>query len=166
MSGFTQRRVSETEEHPDAIGSPMTWGAASAMLPLVSRIAADLVQHENRLAALSPEKARLDARRRQLDWAGRSRRYHLDQEIAAIEGELRQCRSELQSLGVSVLDPRTGLVGFPTIVNDRRAFFSWQPGEAALACWNYAGDSDRQPVPESWTRPVRETRRGRSRSQR
>jgi hypothetical protein len=41
-------------------------------------------------------------------------------------------------------------------VNDRRAYFSWQPGEEGLLFWNYADDFTRRPVPESWTEAPRE----------
>jgi hypothetical protein len=126
------------------------------MLPLVGRIAADVVHHRGRLAALQPEQARLERNRKNLTWPERSRRYRIQDEIAALEKELQEALAELGSLGVVLLDAATGLVGFPTIVNDRRAFFSWKPGEDGLNFWNYAEDLFRQPVPESWTRPLRD----------
>jgi hypothetical protein len=168
MSGFTERRAPEAPQRSGGHGVVLTWDAGCAMLPLVGRIAADLARLEAELADLRPEKARLDARRLQLDWPGRARRYELDREIAAAEADLRGCRAELDALGVAVLDGPSGLVGFPTIVNDRPAYFSWRPGEETLAYWNFADDLERRPVPEHWTHPPREPRagKGRSRSQR
>src|SRR5262245_46478950 len=128
MSGFTERGVPGASELSGGHGAVLTWGAGQAMLPLVGRIAADVAEQAGRLARLRPEKARLDARRRTLDWPGRSRRYELEREIAQVEAELSRFRGELDGLGVALLDAATGLVGFPTIVNDRPAYFSWQPG--------------------------------------
>ena len=62
---------------------------------------------------------------------------------------------------MALLHGPTGLVGFPTVVNDRPAYFSWRPGEAKLAYWNYADDLLRRPVPEAWMRPTKEKERER-----
>jgi len=134
----------------------LTWGTSHAMLPLVGRIAADVVCYQNRLAELQPEQARLERHRRTLTWPERSRRYRIQDEIADLEKGMQEAFTELGGLGVALLDARSGLVGFPTIVNDRRAYFSWKPGEDGLNFWNYADDLFRQPVPESWTSPTRE----------
>jgi hypothetical protein len=162
MNGFTERRAPGTER-PGQNDRVLTWGASHAMLPLVGRIAADVVRHQQRLARLQPERARLDRQRQTLDWPGRARRYQLQEEIAAAEADLRQTQAELEGLGVALLHAPSGLVGFPTVVNDRRAYFSWKPGEEVLAFWNYAGDTVRNPVPEAWTKPPKaRSRRGRS----
>ena len=162
MNGFTERRTSGSEK-PGLHDRVLTWGASHAMLPLVRRIAEDVVRHEERLAQLQPEMARLDRLRHTLDWPGRSRRYQLQEDRRTAENDLRQTHAELEGLGVAVLHGRSGLVGFPTVVNDRRAYFTWQPGEDTLAFWNYNGDSIRRPVPESWTKPPKaRSRRGKS----
>jgi hypothetical protein len=135
------------------------------MLPLVGRIAQDVAHHHKRLACMGPEFARLERNRRTLAWPERSRRYQLEEEIKTGQLELRAVLDELERLGVVVLEPMLGLVGFPTMVNERRAFFSWQPGEDSLLFWNYADDLTRRPVPESWTEAPRERpARGKSRS--
>ena len=71
-----------------------------------------------------------------------------------MEKELNQARTELDVLGVALLDGAVGMIGFPTLVNNRRAFFTWIPGEESLRFWSYAGDTVRRPVPEAWTRPA------------
>src|SRR5262249_49223680 len=136
-------------------------------LPLVGRIAADLVSQHRQLALLQPERARLDRRRRNLAWPERARRYQLHDEIAGLQEVHRQTLAELEALGVTLLDPMAGRAASPTIVNERPAFFSWRPGEEGLQFWNYAGDRNRRPVPETWTKPAREHsgKRSRSRSQ-
>lgn len=164
MNGFAERRASESSDRSAGEKGLLTWEAATARLPLVRRIAADLVASEGRLGQLSAEKAKLDDFRHGLAWPARSRRYELQHEIVTTEADLLRYRGELEGLGVVLLDASTGLVGFPTIVNDCRAFFSWKPGEDSLACWNYLGDTTRHPVPESWTKWVREERPAKTRS--
>jgi hypothetical protein len=159
MNGFTEPRASGASERPDQpYDRVLTWEASAAMLPLVSRIAADVRENQTRLNRLAPEHARLEQRRRLLDWPERARRYQLHEEIAGLEKELADVRAELEVLGLALLDPEAGLIGFPTVVNDRPAFFSWQPNEEAIAFWSFAGDRSRRPVPADWTRPQKERR--------
>ena len=162
MSGFTENRASGASERSGGDAVVLTWGAAGAMLPLVGRIAADVVRLHDRLAQLRPEKERLDRSRRTLAWPDRARRYQLQEEADAVLKELQEATAELEVLGVALLHGPKGLVGFPTVVNDRPAYFSWRPGEEKLAFWNYADDLVRRPVPASWTRPPKgPERRGR-----
>jgi hypothetical protein len=154
MNGFTENRASGASEPPGDSDRVMTWDAGVAMLPLVGRIAADLVRLTAQLADVQTELARLDEQRQRLKWPGRARRYELQEEAAVAARSLSEARAELEALGVAVLDADAGLVGFPTLVNNRRAFFSWRPGEDGLKFWNYFGDAVRRPVPEAWTRPA------------
>ncbi len=164
MNGFTGNRASGASERPGPDERVLTWGTCRAMLPLVGQIAGDIVCHHERLARLRPEQALLEEHRRSLDWPGRARRYELQEEIAAAQGDLLKACAELESLGLVLLHGPSGLVGFPTIVNDRRAFFSWRPGEEGPDFWSFAGEDVRHPVPDAWTRPVPERpRRGKSR---
>src|SRR5947209_1335847 len=119
MNGFTEPRASGASEQPGAGDVIMTWDGSQAMLPLVGRIAADVMRIHKRLAVLHPEQSRLERRRRTLDWAGRSRRYTIQDEISGLEKELHDALAEMSTLGVVLLDGATGLVGFPTMVNDR-----------------------------------------------
>ena len=167
MSGFTENRASDASEQPGGEPVVLTWGAAGAMLPLVGRIAADVVRCHDRLARLQPERDRLDRMRRSLAWPDRARRYEIQEETAGAEKQLHEATAELEGLGVALLHGPTGLVGFPTVVNDRAAYFSWRPGEENLGFWNYADDLLRRPVPPTWMRPTKEKekeRRGRGRS--
>jgi hypothetical protein len=152
MNGSTENRAFGASEKSGRNDNVLTLGAAAAMLPLVGRIAADVVRHRQCLDRLHPEMDRLDRDRRTLDWPQRKRRYQLQEELIATEAELRQAMAELESLGVTLLHPGSGLVGFPTVVNNRRAYFSWQPGEDGLTFWQFAGDPVRRPVPASWAK--------------
>ena len=159
MSGFTENRASDASERSDGDAVVLTWGAAGAMLPLVGRVVADVVRLHDRLAGLRPEKQRLDRMRRTLAWPDRARRYQLQEETDAVVKDLQDAAAELEVLGVALLHGATGLVGFPTMVNDRPAYFSWRPGEETLGFWNYADDLVRRPVPASWTRSSKERER-------
>src|SRR5262245_38965820 len=164
MSGFTENRASGASEQSGAPGTILTWHASRAMLPLVGRIAVDVQRHHRRLLQLRPELASLERNRKALTWPERSRRYHLEDEVARVEADLRAATAELDALGVALLDAGPGMVGFPTLVNERRSYFSWQPGEETIAWWNYASDRQRRPVPEEWTVLPRESRSRRTRS--
>jgi hypothetical protein len=150
MSGFTENRASGASERSGQPERILTWHASRAMLPLVSRIAQDIARRQEELARLRQELAQLEKNRLSLDWPRRHRRYQLEDEITARDVELRGLMGELELLGVALLDGNCGLVGFPTRVNDRPAYFSWQPGEELLGYWNYADSYDRRPVPEDW----------------
>jgi hypothetical protein len=153
MNGSTENRASGASEKPGRNDNVLTLGAAAAMLPLVGRIAADVVRHRQCLDRLRPEMDCLDRERRTLDWPQRQRRYQLQEELAVVEAELRRAVAELEGLGVALLHPASGLVGFPTVVNNRRAYFSWQPGEEGLTFWQFAGDPVRRAVPAAWAKP-------------
>jgi len=150
MSGFTENRTPGASEHAGAPARLLTWQAAKAMLPLVGRIAADISATTRRRDALKVEQACLDDVRRALDWPKRRRLYQLDEEVTAAEQEAKRLTGELDGLGVMLLDAARGLIGFPTMVNQRRAFFSWQPGEEELGFWQYAGDVARREIPADW----------------
>jgi hypothetical protein len=156
MNGFTEPGTSDAPEGLAYHDRVLTWDASLAMLPLVGRIAADVRRLYRELARLVPERDRLEQKRRTLAWPERARRYELEEVVAAAEKDYADAKAELEVVGVALLDPAAGLVGFPTVVNDRPAFFSWQPDEEGLNFWNFAGDSNRRPVPADWTKPVRE----------
>ncbi len=152
MNGSTENRAPEAFEKGGSHERVLTWVAANRMLPLVRAIVADVIDCQRRLATMQPEKDRLDRHRRDLNWPDRSRRYQLDDEIAAGEQDLRAAYGELDTLGVVLLDGEAGRVGFPTLVNKRPAYFSWLPGEETLSFWQYADDGERRPIPAGWTK--------------
>jgi hypothetical protein len=165
MNGYTEKGAPGAFERPGPNDLVLTWGASHAMLPLVGRIVADIMHGHEQLSQFRPEREHLDRQRMTLAWPERFRRYQLQEEITAVEKDLRQAHTELEGLGVAVLHGPSGLVGFPTIVNDRRAFFSWRPGEEDVVYWNFVGDPVRHAVPTSWTKtpPATRSRRGKSR---
>jgi len=157
MNGFTEPRASDASEQPGQGDQILTWGASQAMLPLVGRIVADVIANQRRTAELNLELRRLEQRKRSLTWPERSRRYAIQDELVVLSQQQQGHLAEMTGLGVVLLEGITGLVGFPTVVNDRKAFFSWKPGEEGLKFWSFADETERHPVPEHWTKSARDT---------
>jgi hypothetical protein len=151
MNGFTENRTSGASEKAGRRDVVLPWITARRMLPLVRRIVDEIRSLHRRVGEMMLEKAILDKRRRSLAWPDRSRRYRLGEEIAAAECGLEEARAELADLGLTLQDADDGRVGFPTRVNDRPAFFSWQPSEETVQFWHFAEEAVRRPVPLSWT---------------
>jgi hypothetical protein len=154
MSGSTEHRASGRSEKTARKVRVFDLTTARRMLTLVERIVSDIGHARQDLAEMLPEQERLDRQKRLLSWPERSRRYGLRDDIAAREDLVQEALAELDHLGVELLNPKLGRVGFPTLVNHRKAYFSWQPGEETVQFWHYAGDSERQPIPPDWSKVV------------
>jgi hypothetical protein len=150
MSGFTEHQASGASDLGRRHDAVLTWDQAQGMLPLVRHIVGDIVRHVQRLARIEPEKARLDRHRHELVWLERQHRYQLAEEIELLLRELQTARAELDGLGLLLLDEEEGLTGFPTLVNNQRAYFSWRPGEENVDFWQFADSARRRPVPSAW----------------
>ena len=124
--------------------------SARQMLPLVKSIVSDIVTTRNSLSRLAPEQERLDRQRHDLVWQERQRRYQVGEEISAAEKSLTAAVTELQSLGVSLVNDESGEVDFPTRINGRTAAFNWCYGEERLDHWHYSGEDLRRPIPADW----------------
>jgi hypothetical protein len=152
MNGYTENAASGAPEKPERREQPLTLEVARRMLPLVRRVVDDILSHRQRLAELIPEQERLDRERRNLAWPNRLRRYRLRDEIAGVEHDLLDARAELEVLGLELVDLDAGQLGFPTLVNERAAFFSWKRGEEEISYWHYADETLRRRIPASWSR--------------
>lgn len=128
----------------------LDFNTARRMLPLVKSIVADIVDTQQRLIRLAPERDALDDSRRVLDWASRQRRYAIHDEVTQAEKVLATAVTELDALGVTLVDPDAGQVDFPTRINGRQAVFSWRLGEDGVAHWRYTGEKSRRPIPADW----------------
>ena len=152
MSGSTENRAQNASEKPGRRPRVLNLATARRMLPLVQRDVSDLMHRWQLLAQLEPDQQRLDRQRHTLAWPERCRRYQLHEDIAKAERSVQEALAELSGLAVVLLDPVAGRVGFPTIVNNRQAFFSWQLGEKALTHWHFAEDTARRLIPASWAK--------------
>jgi hypothetical protein len=147
------KRASRPSRTQDRSGIVLDLPTVGKMLPLVRQIVSDMLDAEQQLGGLLWEQDGLDRNRRELTWPERKRRYFLLDEVSRLQQRRKDTVSELKDLGVQVLDATIGRLGFPTIVNTRPAFFSWQPDEAEVGFWHFAGSDDRRrPIPVSWTK--------------
>lgn len=154
MNGSKGNRASDPSDKPDRNDTCLSLKTVQRMLPLVQRIVTDVLAHDKSLQRLHPEEEVLDRKKRTLDWPRRQRRYQVKDELTRLDADLGNCLEELRLLGVVLLDRDHGAVGFPTVVNDRRAFFSWQPGEDGLRHWQFADEDVRRPIPASWLKEI------------
>jgi len=142
----------EPPEHRDILFKLST---VQRMLPLVRRIVDDILAGHKKQAAVTPELNQLDRGRRALSWPARQRRYRLQDEAAAADRAAHEAEEELHGLGVELLDSELGRVGFPTMVNNRPAFFSWHHGEADhLHSWHFAEETACRPIPPAWLQEI------------
>src|SRR5437016_210997 len=118
MNSSKGDRATGAPETPEVAYSLKT---VQKMLPLVGRIVDDIKSRQHALQQLEPEQQRLDRQRRDLTWPERKRRYQLQEEVTRAERALAEVRDELAGLHVALLDDDQGRVGFPTMVNNRRA---------------------------------------------
>jgi len=150
MSGYS-KRASNSSKSSSRTEVVLDLPTVSKMLPLVQRIVDELMAVEQQHGHLLTEQESLDRNRRNLSWPERKRRYDIQDDINRAERGRRDLVSELETLGISVIDPTFGRIGFPTIVNTKPAYFSWQPGEEEVVFWHFAGDTNkRRPIPASW----------------
>jgi hypothetical protein len=150
MSGPTENRASNAPAQPERHTRVMNLTTARKMLPLVQRIVVDIVHYQSQLESLQPRKERLDRQRRDLSWPERQHRYAMFEEITQLEHKISETLAELEQLGVAVIDLPSGRVGFPTLVNNRPAFFAWWPGEHDISQWHFASELRCRSIPPSW----------------
>jgi hypothetical protein len=162
MNGSTEPRAPDTGEQLDSQQVVLNLGTARRMLPLLRRVVADILDQQGLLAQLGPEQDNLDRERRTLAWPARQRRYEVHEEYAAARRHLEESLAELEVLGVALLDPAKGLVGLPTVVNGKLAYFSWQPSEPTIQFWHFPGETTRRAIPASWSETGAGPRKSRS----
>jgi hypothetical protein len=152
MNGSAENKAHGASEKPSRREKTLDLETARKMLTLVQRIVEDIVTQHQEIERLIPEQDRLDRHKKDLSWPERQRRYRVQEQILASEQLLEEARAELVALSVLLLDAPSGLVGFPTLVNNRRAFFSWKRGEDGVQFWHYPGEDERRRIPASWAK--------------
>lgn len=154
MSGYS-KKASQAEKPSSRTEPLFELPTVVKMLPLVRRIASDLLESQSEIHGLRDESCRLERLRRDLPWTERKRRYLVQETLSDVERRLRGYINELENLGVVVIELEAAQLGFPTIVNNKLAFFSWLPTEETVGHWHYDRDeSRRRPVPEAWYKPL------------
>ena len=154
MSGSRSYPTSDASESPERGEVVLSLKTVQKMLPLVQQIASDIVTRHRAIVVLQPEEERLDRQRHSLDWPMRNRRYEVKEELAKAEKEREVALAELRDLGLVLLSELEGRIGFPTTVNNRRAYFSWRVGEDNLQSWRFADEDVERPIPPSWLKEL------------
>ncbi len=154
MHGSKGYQASDAGEKPDRGEAVFSLTTVQRMLPLVKSIVEDVLGTQKLVERLQAEEEGLDRRRRLLAWPERQRRYRLKEELARLENNLGGAGEELSELGIHVLETSVGRVGFPTMVNNRKAYFSWQPGEDSVHSWHFAEESHCRPIPAAWLKEI------------
>jgi hypothetical protein len=150
MNGSTENTAHGAPESPERREVLINLTTARSMLPLVGRIVGDIVHNHQILVELLPQEEQLHRQRRDLTWPERQRRYRIQEEIAAADRSYQEALTELAGLGLVLVDSTEGRVGFPTMVNSRRALFSWRRGEEDVQYWHFPEETVRRKIPSSW----------------
>jgi hypothetical protein len=121
---------------------------ANATLPLlrsilrdVTDLAVELKERHERLSR-APAPAR-DGKPGDLY---QEEQHEMQAEFERGRERMQEYLDELQKLGVELKDPYTGLVDFPSILDDHEVYLCWRLGEPAVAHWHEldAGFAGRQ----------------------
>ncbi len=122
-----------------------TVAEADRTLPLVSRIAEDIVRQYGRLEGVQTQRKALPRRG---DPAEASR---LEQEATVIVDRLNGLMAELVAIGCKLKDLQAGLIDFPSRRNGSDILLCWKLGEPRLAYWHdpSAGFPGRRPIDEA-----------------
>lgn len=146
-------------------------GEAEAMVPLIRHILCEVTEHYSRLQHMNRKVRLLHDCRRSTKYQIR-RQYHAairDQRVA--EEQLQEAVSELDELGVVLLDPVQGVAGLPflwSLTTDaksiRPAYFLLKlvdDPERGIRSWRFETEEREHRIPAHWRTPV-ESASGRS----
>ena len=129
-------------------GKIFTTDEANRMLPLVSRIAEDIVAtyaDVNRaLQAFEAEKARTEA-----DASREPILRQRDEDVAVVLDRFQALIEEIEALGGTVKDYERGMIDFYGEVDGEIVYLCWQRGEDQIAHWHRLdeGFNKRRPLP-------------------
>ncbi|MFN5273598.1 MAG: DUF2203 domain-containing protein [Planctomycetota bacterium] len=116
---------------------------ARSMLPLLRLIVADISLSHRELT-----DRRSHLRRMLRSHQGKARFQVYDQEIVEMQKELTEQAAhldeyitELERLGVILRSAHEGIVDFPTLIDQRPAFFTWQMGQEDINDFHWHDES-------------------------
>ena len=124
---------------------------ANKMLPLVSAIVNDVVQHFGELCERQDRLAMIRQNGSGSTDPYREEMEEVDSQLRSDLDQLQSYLDELQELGVEFKDFSLGLVDFPTEINGEKAYLCWKLGEPTVSHWHSlnAGFSGRQTLQDS-----------------
>ena len=125
---------------------------ARAMLPLLRLIVTDISLSHRELTERKSNLRRMLRRNE-----GKARFQIYDAEITEIQeglksetAHLEDYVSELEQLGVILRSAHDGIVDFPTVIDDRPAYYTWQMEQQDIVDFHRADETtaDRKPIYE------------------
>ena len=136
------RAISNNNDPTLGVQSDFTPVLATKMLPLVRRIAEDMLQLTQSIAAQREQIRDIDQLPETMEHAD------YQEELSDIRGTLAEdekrlddCRRELASLGLEAHVPFDGAIDFPSNLNRRRVQLCWLPEDESVAYWHEVGQT-------------------------
>lgn len=123
---------------------------ANGTLPLVSRIAKDIVEGHKDLYGAKREYQELKGQVAGDPTKEQGIEMHrLEEEAEEMQGRIQACLRELEMIGCELKDFEMGLIDFPAELDGKPILLCWKLGEKKVSFWHptdggYAG---RQPLP-------------------
>ena len=136
-------------ERPAAGPKLFTVDEANAALPLVQAIVQDVVAVSQEIVERRERLSQIKGDRKPTagDPYG-DELAQIEEELEKERGRLYEFAAELRELGVELKDGLTGLVDFPSRMEDRVVYLCWKLGESEVLHWHEldAGFSGRHPL--------------------
>jgi hypothetical protein len=123
-----------------------TLAEANATLPLVRAITKDIVARAHDLRDRQERLERIRRNERALGEAHAAELSQAEADWQRDQDQLLDCQAELAGLGVELKDFLSGLVDFPSRMDDRVVYLCWRLGEESVCYWHEldAGFAGRQ----------------------
>lgn len=124
-----------------------TLDQANSALPLVRRIASDIVAQYQQLEHLQRKRERLSKQDKSKQDKTDERR-GLDSLAVQGSQRLKDLIDEIKLIGCEPKDWVNGLIDFPALLDGREVYLCWRLGEEQVSHWHetHAGTMGRQPV--------------------
>lgn len=121
---------------------------ANRTLPLVRRVAEDVVRDYRELERIALEYRQLRDRTDRGD-EEQALLNGMKQRMAVLSEGIDGCVAELREIGCEMTDQATGTVDFPSVLDDRPVCLCWQSGEDRVEYWHEIteGLRSRKPLP-------------------
>ena len=118
---------------------------ATDTLPLVKRVVADMLQLNRSIASQREQLKGIDGLSETIEQSSYQEELSdIRASLKSDEQRLKSCVEELRSLGAEVHHPIDGTVDFPALMNRRRVFLCWRPGDEIVSHWREVGQSARE----------------------
>jgi len=111
---------------------------ANSSLPLVKRIVHDIIQTAGEVRDYQEQFESLQSK------GDRGQAESAMGELTKAREKYQQFRAELDALGCSLGDERSGTVEFPAVVHGRQIALSWRVGESQINHWHDLGQDSHE----------------------